>query len=230
MSGFSTSGGVHSGAGAVDDSSLLSLVPPSAPSSAGGAAHLRQPVELLHLRQLVVEELRIDSCQDLVLQEGYILELELLMILHYCRWYLRLHLRQPVELLHLRQLVVEELRIDSCQDLVLQEGYILELELLMILHYCRWYLRLHLRQPVELLHLRQLVELLPPSSAGGAAAPSSAGGAAAPSSAGGAAAPSSAGGAAAPSSAGGAAAPSLAGGAAAPSSAGGAAAPSSAGC
>ena len=38
MSGFSTSGGVHSGAGAVDDSSLLSLVPPSAPSSAGGAA------------------------------------------------------------------------------------------------------------------------------------------------------------------------------------------------
>ena len=131
--------------------------------------HLRQLVELLHLRQLVVEELHIDLYLDLVLQEGYILQLELLMILHYCRWYLRLHLRQLVELLHLRQLVellhlrqlvVEELHIDLYLDLVLQEGYILQLELLMILHYCRWYLRLHLRQLVELLHLRQLVELL----------------------------------------------------------------------
>ena len=197
MSGFSTSGGVHSADGAVDDSSLLSLVPPSAPSSAGGAGcTFVSRWSCCHLRQLVVEELRIDSCQDLVLQEGYILELELLMILHYCRWYLRLHLRQPVELLHLRQpvellhlrqLVVEELRIDSCQDLGTSGGVHSGAGVLMILHYCRWYLRLHLRQPVD----------AAPSSAGGVAALSSAGGAAAPSSAGGAAALSSAGGAAA---------------------------------
>jgi hypothetical protein len=65
--------------------------------------HFPLLVELLHLRQFeVVKEPRIDLCQDLELQEEYILEL-----------------------------VVQGSRIDLCLDLVLQEEYIVHLEVLL---------------------------------------------------------------------------------------------------
>ena len=101
--------------------------------------------ELLLLRQLeMVQESRIHLCQDLELQEVYILQLEVLHLqeqLIAAVVVVLLHLREVLhllllfeELLLLRQLeMVQESRIHLCQDLELQEVYILQLEVLHLL-------------------------------------------------------------------------------------------------